>query len=595
MQQRFPDISHAILLVHIAGRPQQDAGRELLLGELASTNPLAFYSGADLACRRQLGDGLSPTLAVVAHLPRFSNGPLLVSSLHVKALTSAMASWVKAYINWLPSAGDLSAAVGGVECPSGATHQGAVLLHMELCLALVWSATAGCQGDCVGDKTPGQVEGKNDRWASVHSSIHLVLLLLLSKAVSATGRLLLLVLDGPSSSTGSRNSRRGSSRDGDGEVVTPAAAVAAAATPSSRSSGDCAVLQLSSSSRSRTSERSSSRSSSIADDCNAGEGRGTCSSGGDSSTSGTKAPSTVTSTSSCSSADTISGRDMTTANSSSSGSGGNAIGGGTMKNSNSPGDSCYSSRCGDGVSVQATTGTLLVRVVEVALELHKGLLQWQIRALGKTPQPAPASVVSDNVTAATPAAAAAGGAGVYSYSEAATPAAAAERAEVSNNGEAAAPAAAAGAGGAGVSSYSGTDAPAAAAGVNLSDQLPQRFSRLPHQGLPEAVLKLLQSLGNSIRQVMHDVEKDVCVVRQVQQQVLRDVVALFEVLQQEVPCPVGCNNPHCVNLKGISEIATSCKTCTGCGVARYCSRECQVGHWKVHKGTCRRLQKESPG
>ena len=84
------------------------------MGELASTNPLAFLKGADLACRRHKGDAVLPALAFVVHLPRLKNVQMF-TSLHVKASTSAMASGVKAYINWLPRAGELSAAAEGVE------------------------------------------------------------------------------------------------------------------------------------------------------------------------------------------------------------------------------------------------------------------------------------------------------------------------------------------------------------------------------------------------------------------------------------------------------------------------------------------------
>ena len=120
----------------------------------------------------------------------------------------------------------------------------------------------------------------------------------------------------------------------------------------------------------------------------------------------------------------------------------------------------------------------------------------------------------------------------------------------------------------------------------LQQLLPKRMMSLPQKGLPAAVVKQLELLGG--KWLHFDVLK---VDREVQLQVLCDVVELCQVLQQEVPCPIGCNNPRCVDLKGVSEAVASCKTCTGCGVARYCSRECQVGHWKEHKATCRRLEK----
>ncbi|WIA08126.1 hypothetical protein OEZ85_007584 [Tetradesmus obliquus] len=30
--------------------------------------------------------------------------------------------------------------------------------------------------------------------------------------------------------------------------------------------------------------------------------------------------------------------------------------------------------------------------------------------------------------------------------------------------------------------------------------------------------------------------------------------------------------------------------CSGCKVARYCGKDCQVQHWKQHKAACKRLQ-----
>jgi len=50
--------------------------------------------------------------------------------------------------------------------------------------------------------------------------------------------------------------------------------------------------------------------------------------------------------------------------------------------------------------------------------------------------------------------------------------------------------------------------------------------------------------------------------------------------------PTACNNPHCSNLSGASElmlVSGRSKMCAGCLVARYCSRDCQRQHWKQHK------------
>jgi len=78
---------------------------------------------------------------------------------------------------------------------------------------------------------------------------------------------------------------------------------------------------------------------------------------------------------------------------------------------------------------------------------------------------------------------------------------------------------------------------------------------------------------------------------EVERLVLGDVIKLCQVLQQEVPTIVGCNNPMCLNVTEMLESAASRKVCKGCNVAHYCSRECQVGHWKEHMVACRRLQK----
>ena len=60
-------------------------------------------------------------------------------------------------------------------------------------------------------------------------------------------------------------------------------------------------------------------------------------------------------------------------------------------------------------------------------------------------------------------------------------------------------------------------------------------------------------------------------------------------------CTIGCSNPACVELRGASEVKVSCKACTGCKVVCYCSRECQVAHWKVHRGICKKLAGSNPG
>jgi hypothetical protein len=78
--------------------------------------------------------------------------------------------------------------------------------------------------------------------------------------------------------------------------------------------------------------------------------------------------------------------------------------------------------------------------------------------------------------------------------------------------------------------------------------------------------------------------------RQLQLMLLQRMIRLCKVLQREVPVPVGCNNPACLNMQGVAELKTACKVCLGCHVARYCGRECQQVHWKDHMKVCKQMQ-----
>ncbi len=46
-----------------------------------------------------------------------------------------------------------------------------------------------------------------------------------------------------------------------------------------------------------------------------------------------------------------------------------------------------------------------------------------------------------------------------------------------------------------------------------------------------------------------------------------------------------CHNPHCSHRKGNVE-RSKMFSCTQCGVANYCSAECQRAEWKIHKQSC---------
>jgi hypothetical protein len=54
-----------------------------------------------------------------------------------------------------------------------------------------------------------------------------------------------------------------------------------------------------------------------------------------------------------------------------------------------------------------------------------------------------------------------------------------------------------------------------------------------------------------------------------------------------------CNHSGCTNLSGLSELELVGKPnsrCSGCKASFYCSRECQVAAWPLHKRVCKRLQ-----
>ena len=82
---------------------------------------------------------------------------------------------------------------------------------------------------------------------------------------------------------------------------------------------------------------------------------------------------------------------------------------------------------------------------------------------------------------------------------------------------------------------------------------------------------------------------------QLKLQLLKDVQRLCQLLLTEVPCTIGCSNPACLDLRGASEIKVSSKACTGCKVVHYCSRQCQVAHWKAHRGIWKKLSGSNPG
>ena len=80
-------------------------------------------------------------------------------------------------------------------------------------------------------------------------------------------------------------------------------------------------------------------------------------------------------------------------------------------------------------------------------------------------------------------------------------------------------------------------------------------------------------------------QPDQSVVRQMVE-LLGQLLVLCEEVVHTVQIPLGCNNPNCTNLEGMSEAAAA-KVCTGCHRVHYCSFECIKAHWKEHMPLCK--------
>ena len=155
----------------------------------------------------------------------------------------------------------------------------------------------------------------------------------------------------------------------------------------------------------------------------------------------------------------------------------------------------------------------------------------------------------------------------------------------------------------GSSMVSSSAAAGAGAGADVSCLTTRkRLSRLPLQGLPEAVTTQLDKCSN-LRRVCLQSSATAAAEELTEliagdgieglQNFGREMVVLFELLLEEVPSPLGCNNPGCSNLSGFTEADEAGSVCTRCHEARYCSRQCQVDHWEQHKKACRRLRKQA--
>ena len=122
------------------------------------------------------------------------------------------------------------------------------------------------------------------------------------------------------------------------------------------------------------------------------------------------------------------------------------------------------------------------------------------------------------------------------------------------------------------------------ADMNLS----QRLLHLP-SSLPSAVVAQLEHISSTYPEEMLAGKQQPAGVNQQQLQLLQDMLRVSQLLLAEVPCTLGCANPECVELRGSSEVKVSSKACTACKVVCYCSKACQVAHWKGHRVLCKKL------
>jgi hypothetical protein len=129
-----------------------------------------------------------------------------------------------------------------------------------------------------------------------------------------------------------------------------------------------------------------------------------------------------------------------------------------------------------------------------------------------------------------------------------------------------------------------------------------------HGNLPQSVQEAVAKCqaGDAAAADLHDGAVVVCSQQQQQQQQQQQHAAALldpQLLQQAqefaegvcaaLPLRHCCNNPRCLNLGGLSEaalVAGAGSRCSCCRACYYCSRECQLAAWSLHKPVCKRLQ-----
>ena len=115
----------------------------------------------------------------------------------------------------------------------------------------------------------------------------------------------------------------------------------------------------------------------------------------------------------------------------------------------------------------------------------------------------------------------------------------------------------------------------------------KRLSRVGGLDIEAFVSELQRQLrlGQQEEEQEEQLQPDQSVVRQMVE-LLGQLLVLCEEVVRTVQVPLGCNNPNCTSLEGMSEAAAA-KVCTGCHKVHYCSFECIKAHWKEHKPFCR--------
>lgn len=130
--------------------------------------------------------------------------------------------------------------------------------------------------------------------------------------------------------------------------------------------------------------------------------------------------------------------------------------------------------------------------------------------------------------------------------------------------------------------------------MNSTGDLLEVCKAIPVLDAARDKLKQLHESGNSSSS-----SSDVLIMSAAaKQELLRlvsDAHSMLTGVMDDIPLPVGCNNPGCTRIEAVAEATLSInKRCSQCLAAHYCCKRCQVEHWPSHKNACKRLRQQ-PG